>query len=152
MYLSCGFYIFGRKGGLIAMPRMSKKRKQEWALFLNERNRITVGGLCRKCRNDCKPPAALTEPAEQVPKGAEPARHWLSLPLWKTQWGACPHAALAIPAAVKNAMGGLLSLSPAAPAFSLISFPHPPTPLPLRGRGRFFVFLCKGLRPLHPRD
>ena len=63
------------------MPRMSKKRKQEWALFLNERNRITVGGLCRKCRNDCKPPAALTEPAEQVPKGAEPARHWLSLPL-----------------------------------------------------------------------
>ena len=49
------------------MPRMSKKRKQEWALFLNERNRITVGGLCRKCRNDCKPPAALTEPAEQVP-------------------------------------------------------------------------------------
>ena len=48
------------------MPRMSKKRKQEWALFLNERNRITVGGLCRKCRNDCKPPAALTEPAVQV--------------------------------------------------------------------------------------
>ena len=36
------------------MPRMSKKRKQEWALFLNERNRITYNGLCRKCRNDCK--------------------------------------------------------------------------------------------------
>ena len=51
------------------MPRMSKKRKQEWALFLNERNRITVGGLCRKCRNDCKPPAALIVPAEQVPEG-----------------------------------------------------------------------------------
>ena len=80
------------------MPRMSKKRKQEWALFLNERNRITVGGLCRKCRNDCKPPAALTEPAEQVPKGAEPARHWLPLPLWKTQWGAEPEAALVRPA------------------------------------------------------
>ena len=29
--------------------------------------------------------------------------------------------------------------------------PHPPDPLPLRGRGRFKVFLCKGLRPLHPR-
>ncbi len=27
------------------MPRMSKKRKQEWALFLNERNRITYNGL-----------------------------------------------------------------------------------------------------------
>ena len=41
-------FIFGRKGGLLAMPRMSKKRKQEWALFLNERNRITYNGLCRK--------------------------------------------------------------------------------------------------------
>ena len=30
------------------MPRMSKKRKQEWALFLNERNRITVfQEICR---------------------------------------------------------------------------------------------------------
>ena len=28
------------------MPRMSKKRKQEWALFLNERNRITYNELC----------------------------------------------------------------------------------------------------------
>ena len=70
------------------MPRMSKKRKQEWALFLNERNRITVGGLCRKCRNDCKPPAALTEPAEQVPGGGlAPARHRLSLPLWCLKGG-----------------------------------------------------------------
>ena len=29
------------------MPRMSKKRKQEWALFLNERNRITNAGYCK---------------------------------------------------------------------------------------------------------
>ena len=36
------------------MPRMSKKRKQEWALFLNNRNRITYNELCRKCRNDCE--------------------------------------------------------------------------------------------------
>lgn len=35
------------------MPRMSKKRKQEWALFLNERNRITYNELCRKCRRLC---------------------------------------------------------------------------------------------------
>ena len=48
--------------------------------------------------------------------------------------------------------GGLLSLSPAYPAFSLPFRPHPPDPLPLRGRGRLKVILCKGLRPLHPRD
>ena len=29
--------------------------------------------------------------------------------------------------------------------------PYPPDPLPRRGRGRLLVFLCKGLRPLHPR-
>ena len=36
------------------VPRMSKKRKQEWALFLNERNRIAYNELCRKCSNNCK--------------------------------------------------------------------------------------------------
>ena len=36
------------------MPRMSKKRKEEWAFFLNERNRITYNPLCRKCRRSCK--------------------------------------------------------------------------------------------------
>ena len=29
------------------MPRMSKKRRLEWAFFLNERNRITFNALCR---------------------------------------------------------------------------------------------------------
>ena len=36
------------------MPRMSKKRKLEWAFFLNHRNRITYNSLCRKCVHDCK--------------------------------------------------------------------------------------------------
>lgn len=36
------------------MPRMSKKRKLEWAFFLNERNRITYNKLCLKCQRDCK--------------------------------------------------------------------------------------------------
>jgi hypothetical protein len=36
------------------MPRMSKKRRLEWSFFLNDRNRITYNGLCRKCRNECK--------------------------------------------------------------------------------------------------
>ena len=38
------------------MPRMSKKRKEEWAFFLNERNRITYNPLCRRCRRTCKCP------------------------------------------------------------------------------------------------
>lgn len=36
------------------MPRMSKKKKLECALFLNTRNRMTYNELCRKCQRDCK--------------------------------------------------------------------------------------------------
>lgn len=36
------------------MPRMSKKRKEEWAFFLNARNRITYNDLCIRCEHDCK--------------------------------------------------------------------------------------------------
>ena len=36
------------------MPRMSKKRKEEMAFFLNDRNRITYNELCRKCVHGCK--------------------------------------------------------------------------------------------------
>ena len=36
------------------MPRMSKKRREEWSFFLNERNRITFNSLCRRCTHDCK--------------------------------------------------------------------------------------------------
>ena len=78
-----------------------------------------------------------------------PARHRLILPLWCPR-GACP--SLAGSAGVSATWrGGLPSLSPAAHAFSFDSAPFPPTPFPA-GRGRFLVFLCKGLRPLHPRD
>ena len=52
--------------------------------------------------------------------GAEPARHWLSLPRW--------HPA-----------GGLPSLSPAYPAFTFFFAPYPPSPLPRWGRGRPLV-------------
>ena len=50
----------------------------------------------------------------------------------------------------------MLSLSPVATAFRLLFCPLSPRPrsqsaLPRRGRGRFIVILCKGLRPLHPR-
>lgn len=36
------------------MPRMSKKRKEELAFFLNDRNRVTYNELCQKCRHSCK--------------------------------------------------------------------------------------------------
>ncbi len=43
------------------MPRMSKKRKQEWEFFLRQtqvgamtRNRINYNDLCRKCVHECK--------------------------------------------------------------------------------------------------
>ena len=42
----CSLFVKARV--VYRLPRMSKKRKQEWALFLNERNRITYNELCRK--------------------------------------------------------------------------------------------------------
>ena len=36
------------------MSRMSKKKKEEWAFFLNDRGRITYNALCRRCGHDCK--------------------------------------------------------------------------------------------------
>ncbi len=59
------------------------------------------------------------------------ARHLLSLPLW------CPR-------------GGLPFWSPAAPAFSLFVCPHPPDPLPPRGRGRPKVYFAGGSAPGTP--
>ena len=36
------------------MPRMSKKRKKELGIFLNDRGRRSYNGLCRKCQHECK--------------------------------------------------------------------------------------------------
>ena len=36
------------------MPRMSKKRKQELTLFLNERDRVEYNSLCRRCVHNYK--------------------------------------------------------------------------------------------------
>ena len=60
----------------------------------------------------------------------EPKRHWLSLPL------GCP-------------AGGVLSLSPADFAFSLIFCPHPPPPFPA-GRGDSKFSYARGFAPCIP--
>ena len=80
----------------------------------------------------------------------EPARHWFALPLWKTQWGACPGVAGA--AGVSDTRRGACPVG-RLPTLPLVYFPapYPPSPLPQRGRGRLQVISCKGLRPLHPR-
>ena len=57
-----------------------------------------------------------------------PRRHWLNLRC------RCPE-------------GAWRFRSPADLAFSLLSCPHPPDPLPLRGRGGLRVILCKGQSP-----
>lgn len=36
------------------MPRMSKKRKQELSLFLNERSCVKYNSLCRQCVHNCR--------------------------------------------------------------------------------------------------
>ena len=46
--------------------------------------------------------------------------------------------------------GGLPFLSPANPAFSFFPAPHPPDPLPLRGRGRPKVYFAGGFAPGAP--
>ncbi len=42
------------KRSVTVIPRMSKSKKSEWSLFLNERNRISYNKLCRRCINSCK--------------------------------------------------------------------------------------------------
>ena len=64
-----------------AMPRMSKKRKREWAFFLNDCSRITYNPLCRKCRRSCKQsfrtvvvdfPLYYSKRVKDRPKGGTP--------------------------------------------------------------------------------
>ena len=89
-------------------------------------------------------------------QGASPlASPWLN-PRGTGRWGRTTRpevglspAALAISAAVVPE-GGLPFWSPAAPAFSLPSCPHPPNPLPPRGRGGILLYFAGGSAPGTP--
>ena len=95
--------------------------------------------------------------------GVCPARHWFALPLWKTQWGACPGVAGS--AGVSDTRRGACLLcrlptlplwcprgacrfrSPVNPAFSLLFRPYPPSPLP-GGKGVDYRLFLQGASPL----
>ncbi|GHU79067.1 hypothetical protein FACS1894191_1010 [Clostridia bacterium] len=36
------------------MPKLSKKARLEWSLYIGEGGRRQYNALCRKCRRDCK--------------------------------------------------------------------------------------------------
>ena len=122
-----GAYLFGRLPALplacfsAPLPRRGRGRP-----------RLFHARGSAPCIPSIKPLAALAEPEKQAPGGACPRRCRLTLPLWYPQ-------------------GGLSFWSPADPAFCFPFCPLSPCPLPRRGRGRFKVIPCKGLRPLHPR-
>ena len=39
---------------MVPIPRMSKKEKEEWNFFLNEKGRKEYNDLCRRCVHECK--------------------------------------------------------------------------------------------------
>ena len=64
--------------------------------------------------------------------------------------GGCRGGGCLLTLPFRNPAGGLPYWSPACPAFSFLSCPHPPDPLPLRGRGGIKVYFAGGYRPRHP--
>ena len=74
--------------------------------------------------------------------GVCPARHWFALPLWKTQWGACPDVAGA--AGVSDTRRGACPVGrlPTLPLACCLA-PYPPTPFP-GGEGGDPKFISPG--------
>ena len=95
--------------------------------------------------------------------GAEPARHWFALPLWKTQWAACPGVAGSAGVSGTRRGACLLCRLPALPlrypagacllcrllTLPLTCFlaPYPPAPLP-GGKGVTIGYFMQGASPL----
>ena len=84
-----------------------------------------------------------------VPKGglppALPARRALAAPS-----GGLAFFVACLPCRCGALWGARLFWSPAAPAFSFLSFPHPPAPLP-GGKGETISLFRRGLPPPAPR-
>ena len=78
--------------------------------------------------------------------GAEPGRHRNRGAYHALAGGACP-AGCRLTLPPSSPAGGVPSLLPAYPAFSLLCCPHPPAPLP-SGKGEIFCFLMQGASPL----
>jgi hypothetical protein len=36
------------------MPRLSKRARLEWSLFIGQKRRREYNGLCRRCKQGCK--------------------------------------------------------------------------------------------------
>ena len=79
--------------------------------------------------------------------GAEPARHWFALPLWKTQWGGLPRRCRR-GGCQRYPAGGVPALPPAYPAFRFLFCPLSPRPPSPVGKGEIFCFLMQGASPL----
>ena len=109
-------------------------------------------GACRLC---CLPPLSLAYFAAPIPPTPFPAGRGKPRLFHARGFAPCIpgagwDAALGLLVESGIRRGGLTFWLPAAPAFSLLSRPHPPDPLP-GGKGETKVISCKGLRPLHPR-
>ena len=102
------------------------------------------------CIPGIRPPAALTEPAKQVPSGGRAPGVAGSAGVGGTQRGARWFWSPANPAAVVPEGGGLPSLLPAYPAFSFLSCPLSPRPPSPVGKGETKSLFRRGLRPRHP--
>ena len=131
---------------------------------------VPEGGACLLCRLPTLPFVCFPAPIPPTPFPAgrgsfkvyfaggfapgTPATGWEAALAFPLEGGA-PRGGLSpgLPAgsAVPVPEGGLSFASPAAPALSLLSCPHPPDPLP-GGKGEFQSLFCRGLRPRHPCD
>ena len=119
--------------GLLSCPLSPRPALAERSSPVGKGETISLFRRGLRPRHPCiKPFAALTVPAVQVPSGVAQAGGRLpTLPF-------------------RHPQGGLLSLSPAYPAFGLLSCPLSPRPPSPPGKGETISLFRRGLRPRHP--